>query len=519
MSIPPLTTLALAALLAWLPPSAVAARVDAAEPDATELLEREGRAALAAGDEALRQSIQDQRRTILTSALEKDRVEPATWTPDADVARYYDEHRSEFDHPELLSLRHVFKRVSRTATPEERAKVRLETEKLRDRLRGGEDFVQVAQQASDSESAGAGGLILPAARGGLPPAVEAVVWTLKPGQLSDVVPTPVGFHVFRLEAVLPPKKIPLEEAGAGIRRRLVAAREAEAKEGLMQDLLRRSGATYDPAPLRKRPIEGDPALFVLGPLRVTLRDVVEEWREIPFGRQRLQGLEDVLRERARRELYAWEAARLDLAKRPDVAAGLAAAERNTLIDWAYERRVTARLRGPREQDVQAYFKKRRALFAHLARFRMRILALRFPGDRVPYSAYEQLLALARQIRSGERDFASAAREVSDDPSSLEGGSLGWVGLADFGLWAGFEAGNKLTRLTPGTVSDPILIEVYQPERMVHRRDGYMLVLVEETAPAGRARFEEVRERVERYFAAQYEAELKAEIEAELVAGK
>jgi parvulin-like peptidyl-prolyl isomerase len=487
---------------------------------ATDLLEREGRAALAAGDPALRKTIDEQRRAILASAVEKERVEAATWCSDEDVRRYYDEHRSEFDHPEMLQLRHIFKRVSRTASPEEREKVRLEVQKLRDRLVAGEEFGKLAQENSDSETAGHGGQILPAARGGLPPSIEAVVWALKPGQLSDIVATPVGFHVFRLEAVLPAKKIPLDEARESIRRKRKAALEAEARESLLQDLLRRSAAIYDPAALRKRPLQGDPLLFALGPVRVTLRDVVAEWKTLPFARQRLESLEDVLRERVRRDLYAWEAARTDRARGADIAAALAAAEKQALIDGAFNRRLTARLRGPRDADVQAWFKEHRALFKRAARYRMRILARRFPDDRVPYSAYEELLALAGQIRGGARDFAQAAREISDDPSALEGGDLGWVDLYEFAFWAGFNAGNNLALLTPGTVSDPMLIEVYQRERLVSRRDGYMLVLVEETEPAGRARsLDDVRERVERYFTERNEAELRAEIEAELLAGK
>jgi hypothetical protein len=137
---------------------------------------------------------------------------------------------------------------------------------------------------------------------------------------------------------------------------------------------------------------------------------------------------------------------------------------------------------------------------------------------VPYAAYDELAAVAAQIRSGARDFATAAREISDDPSGLDGGNLGWITLNEFANWAGYEAGNKVVGMQVGTVSNPILIEVYQPERMVHRRDGYMLVLLEEMIPpTGAPSVDEVRERVERYYASQHESELRTEIEAEVKA--
>jgi peptidylprolyl isomerase/peptidyl-prolyl cis-trans isomerase C len=75
------------------------------------------------------------------------------------------------------------------------------------------------------------------ARGGLPPSIDAVVWALKPGELSEIVPTAVGFHVFRLEKVLPAEKTDLANATAGIRIRLRPARELEAREAIFQQLL------------------------------------------------------------------------------------------------------------------------------------------------------------------------------------------------------------------------------------------------------------------------------------------
>jgi hypothetical protein len=182
--------------------------------------------------------------------------------------------------------------------------------------------------------------------------------------------------------------------------------------------------------------------------------------------------------------------------------------------------VTALLRGARGREVAAYFAEHRARFAHPSRYRLRILSRRYPGDHVPYAAYEELAEIARQIRSGARDFAAAAREVSDDPSGLDGGSLGWVTRNEFADWAGYAAGGKLTTLPKGTVSEPWLIEDYQPERMRHRRDGYMLVLVEDADAGGpAASVDEVRDRVERAYSFAHASELRTEIEAEVRAGR
>jgi hypothetical protein len=69
------------------------------------------------------------------------------------------------------------------------------------------------------------------------------------------------------------------------------------------------------------------------------------------------------------------------------------------------------------------------------------------------------------------------------------------------------------------VSDPILIEVYEPERLRHRRDGYALVLIEERrAQRVPSSLEDVRPQVEKAYTQAHAQQLSAQVDADVLAG-
>ncbi len=86
------------------------------------------------------------------------------------------------------------KTVSRT---KEEAKQLCES--LRDRLNAGESFSDLATQYSDDPgSAKKGGMLPPLKRGQMVPEFEEAVYSLKPGEISDVFETKYGFHFVQL---------------------------------------------------------------------------------------------------------------------------------------------------------------------------------------------------------------------------------------------------------------------------------------------------------------------------------
>lgn len=138
-----------------------------------------------------------------------------------DIEEYYDSHIQEFSLPEELRLRHILLRVPVGADPSVREEKRKILEGLADRIRDGEDFGELAKTFSeDPSSKEQGGDLGYVKRGKLVPEVERAAFSLKPGEVSDVVASNYGLHLLKVEDYRASTVEPLEEVKERIRETL-----------------------------------------------------------------------------------------------------------------------------------------------------------------------------------------------------------------------------------------------------------------------------------------------------------
>ena len=163
-------------------------------------------------NEALRKQIGE--GIILTKLINKDIIAHIDVT-DAEIASYYQKNKANFNVSETTY--HI---AQIQVTPRPDAEIRNlknddaktpaaaehKIQALYEGLVGGKDFATVAQEYSEDPSTAAGGGdmgFIPAS--GLNAALKQVVNSLKVGQISPVIRSNIGFHIFKLLGV--------EEAG------------------------------------------------------------------------------------------------------------------------------------------------------------------------------------------------------------------------------------------------------------------------------------------------------------------
>jgi peptidyl-prolyl cis-trans isomerase D len=118
---------------------------------------------------------------------------------DQDVTDYYNLHRNDrFTEPEQVRARHIL--ISAPAGDEARAAARKKAEGLLAKVKAGADFAELATKNSeDSGSASKGGDLGLFGRGKMVQPFEAAAFALEAGQLSDIVESPFGFHIIKVE--------------------------------------------------------------------------------------------------------------------------------------------------------------------------------------------------------------------------------------------------------------------------------------------------------------------------------
>jgi peptidyl-prolyl cis-trans isomerase C len=116
-----------------------------------------------------------------------------------EVKRYYQTHPQEFQKPDQVRVRQIV--VGTEA----------EAQKVMEILQSGADFAAVAREKSTAPEAEHGGDLGYFAMGDMP-AEFNVVFNLSIGEISRIVKSPYGFHIFKLEDKRHAGKIGLDEA-------------------------------------------------------------------------------------------------------------------------------------------------------------------------------------------------------------------------------------------------------------------------------------------------------------------
>jgi PPIC-type PPIASE domain len=93
-------------------------------------------------------------------------------------------------------------------------------QRARQRLRSGESFPTVAREMSNAPDAFRGGDIGPIRHGDLPAEYEKVLFALKPGEVSPILPETEGYRIFQLTERTPARSLSLQEARPAIEKRL-----------------------------------------------------------------------------------------------------------------------------------------------------------------------------------------------------------------------------------------------------------------------------------------------------------
>jgi len=150
------------------------------------------------------------RDLIITNFVEKSII-PKVKVSEEDARKFYDENPDKFTRPETVKASHILLGVDPKASAEEKKAAREKAEKLHKELKAGADFAALAKVNSTDSSSQQGGDLGYFAKGQMVPDFEKAAFALKPGEISDVVETPFGYHIIKLVEKKPTEKVDFKD--------------------------------------------------------------------------------------------------------------------------------------------------------------------------------------------------------------------------------------------------------------------------------------------------------------------
>jgi parvulin-like peptidyl-prolyl isomerase len=177
-------------------------------------------------------ALKDRLRANLAVRNLMAKVAPVT-ASDVEVEQYFTTHRSEFDRPEQVHVRHILLGTESEA--------RLTLARLK---RGTDSFEALAEQYSkDPGSRTKGGDLGFVSSDQVVPEFAKAAFALQPKQISDVVQSQFGYHIIQLLERRPPQPATLDQVRDQVRAMLQGKKQEETFQEWLKALKARAKIT------------------------------------------------------------------------------------------------------------------------------------------------------------------------------------------------------------------------------------------------------------------------------------
>jgi peptidyl-prolyl cis-trans isomerase D len=179
-----------------------------------------------------------ERRRIRYITVSPNRFRTTAKVTEDAIADYYASHPEAFRHQEQVRARHILFKVAQDAEQAQVDGIRAKAEQVLAELRNGAAFSALARKYSeDTATAEKGGDLGFFSRGQMVKPFEDAAFALPVGGTSELVRTPFGFHIIRVEDKIEAGVKPLVEVRQEIIVKLQEERAREAALSLADDLM------------------------------------------------------------------------------------------------------------------------------------------------------------------------------------------------------------------------------------------------------------------------------------------
>jgi parvulin-like peptidyl-prolyl isomerase len=169
--------------------------------------------------------VRDDIRAQLVSEAIFKKVTGDVKTSDADVKKYYDDHRTQYGVPEQRDIAHILVKKKALA------------DKLYDQIQAGANFAALAKKYSQDPGSKNQGGKLTVSKGQTVAPFDQTAFLMHVGQVSHPVKTEFGYHIIKaLGPIKPAKTTPFSQVKESIRQQLAQQKKNEAMSSWVNDV-------------------------------------------------------------------------------------------------------------------------------------------------------------------------------------------------------------------------------------------------------------------------------------------
>lgn len=388
-------------------------------------------------DAAFQQQLRLELRRLLTAAY-LQRHMPDTEVSEEELRTYFAAQRERLIREEKRALLNFFLSFPENATTGQKRAVRERAQEILSRIRAGASFEEMARKHSQSSTAKQSGLIGLIGRGDLREEMAEVVFSLRAGEVSDVVESRAGCQFFYVKEVVGGSTPEVAEIRQQLETRLENEKGQKWIEAHLSQVMDQLGVEL-PAWVESGPPDGLSAqsvVFSLGTEQIMLGEVLRH-----AGPSQRFG--QVLRLLVSGLVFSRQQRNEDPGQTREI-------ERRTTVDLAFQRlrelSLTEALGKIPLQELKAFYQENKKRFMSQPRLEMTVY--QWPiGNGDPLDVLKRPRAFARLLRLDKTGGAS-------DWPGLKKNRIPLVGLRELALRDVYLTGQLPAKLEEGLVVGP-----------------------------------------------------------------
>lgn len=170
---------------------------------------------------------------LLIEEIMRDNVYRKIVVTPKEIRHYYQEHTDEFSREGSLSFRHILLKVSGYKTKED---AKSAAEDILNRLKNGEEFDALAKEHSRDPHSDKGGLWESDEVKTFRKDLVDKISKLKEGEISPIIDSSLGYHIFKIEEIVPAQTLTFQQAQNEIRNILFREEFVKKRKEYLEEL-------------------------------------------------------------------------------------------------------------------------------------------------------------------------------------------------------------------------------------------------------------------------------------------